>query len=405
MFEGLRKKFSDFIGSVAKKEKDSVKEEQKAERIEAPHDVEKVLTVKESAKEEVVQRAKEEKPVHVQEKKVGPVSVPVEKPEEKQEHHAVAKVHAPKEQAPAKPKVSLETKLKGMILGSVTIKEKDVSEYLETLKISLLQSDVRYEVAEKLVDSLHDQLVDRSVKSKEIGSAINESVRNSFFSVLAKSSSTDIGRLAAAKKGRGADMPFRILFIGPNGAGKTTTMAKFAHMLMQQGLTCMISASDTFRAAAVEQAVFHANKLGIGVVKGAYGADPASVAYAAVAYAKAHGIDVVLIDSAGRQETNKNLIEEIKKMVRIAKPDFKLFVGESISGNSLLDQVREFHSAVSIDGIVLTKLDCDARGGNTISILSETSIPVLFFGTGEAYTDLMPYDASFIVDSIVPKTS
>ena len=139
------------------------------------------------------------------------------------------------------------------------------------------------------------------------------------------------------------------------------------------------------------------------MVKGNYGADPASVAFDAIAYAKAHGIDAVLIDTAGRQETNRSLIEELKKMVRVNKPDLCIFVGEGIAGNALLEQVTQFNEAAKLDGIILTKLDCDAKGGNTLSILSDTKIPVLYFGTGEKYGDLIPYDPEFVVDSIVPR--
>jgi fused signal recognition particle receptor len=173
-------------------------------------------------------------------------------------------------------------------------------------------------------------------------------------------------------------------------------------MLLSNGISCVRSASDTFRAAAIEQTAYHAGKLGINVIKGTYGADPASVAFDAIAHAKAHNIMVVLIDSAGRQETNKSLIEELKKMARVTAPDMKIFIGESISGNALLDQVKAINEAVSLDGIILTKLDVDAKGGNTLSILSETTIPILYFGTGEKYTDIMPYDPQFIVDNILP---
>jgi fused signal recognition particle receptor len=138
------------------------------------------------------------------------------------------------------------------------------------------------------------------------------------------------------------------------------------------------------------------------VIKGAYGADPASIAFDAIAYAKAHALDAVLIDSAGRQETNKSLIEELKKMVRVNKPDLCIFIGEGIAGNALLEQVKQFDQATKLDGVILTKLDVDAKGGNTLSILSDTQVPVLYFGTGEKYTDLMPYNPQFVVDNIVP---
>ncbi len=196
--------------------------------------------------------------------------------------------------------------------------------------------------------------------------------------------------------------PVSIMFLGPNGTGKTTTMAKIAHLLKKNGISSVFSASDTFRAAAIEQISIHGEKLGTEVIKGEYGADPASIAFDAIAHAKSKGIACVLIDTAGRQETNKSLVEELKKIARVNKPDLVLFVGESIAGNALLEQVKEFNEAIKIDGIILTKLDCDAKGGNTLSILSETTIPVLFFGIGENYKDLIPFDANFIVSNIVP---
>lgn len=163
----------------------------------------------------------------------------------------------------------------------------------------------------------------------------------------------------------------------------------------------MLSASDTFRAAAIEQTEYHANKVGVPVIKSRYGADPASVAFDAINYAKAHNISAVLIDSAGRQETNKNLINEMMKIVRVTKPDITIYVGESISGHIIADQINEFSKFIKIDGIILTKLDCDAKGGNAISIAYDTDIPILFIGTGEAYNALINYNPDSIANSIL----
>ena len=179
-------------------------------------------------------------------------------------------------------------------------------------------------------------------------------------------------------------------------------MAKIAYNFKKNGITCVLSASDTFRAAAIEQTEHHANKVGVPVIKSTYGADPASIAFDAIAYAKARGIHAVLIDSAGRQETNKNLINEMQKMVRVAKPDLTIFVGESIAGNQLSEQIKEFNKFMSIDGIILTKLDADAKGGNAISIAHVTGIPLLYLGTGESYDALVPYTPDFIVNAILP---
>jgi len=195
--------------------------------------------------------------------------------------------------------------------------------------------------------------------------------------------------------------PVKILFVGPNGAGKTTTMAKMARKLLDSGLTVVFSASDTFRAAAIEQTEVHAERLGIKVIKSKYGADPASVAFDAINYSRANKIDVVLIDSAGRQDTNANLLSELVKINRVAKPDIKLYIGESISGNSVLDQIRAFDGAIGMDGAILTKIDCDAKGGTAISIAKSTGIPVLFLGIGQGYADLVPFDPHKIAREIM----
>ncbi len=288
-----------------------------------------------------------------------------------------------------------------MFLGHVKISEKDADPFIESLKMGLLQSDVNYDVTERITDNIRRNLVGREVSSRNISADIRDGIRESILGVLSSRSKIQIIDKVKEKAAAG-QLPYRILFVGPNGAGKTTTMAKVASMLLSNGISCVLSASDTFRAAAIEQTAYHAGKLGINVIKGTYGADPASVAFDAIAHAKAHNIMVVLIDSAGRQETNKSLIEELKKMARVTAPDMKIFIGESISGNALLDQVKAINEAVSLDGIILTKLDVDSKGGNTLSILSDTTIPILYFGTGEKYTDIMPYDPQFIVDNILP---
>lgn len=298
------------------------------------------------------------------------------------------------------PKATTATKIKGIFLREVKVKDEDIEPFLEELRTSLLQSDVNYEAAEKILEGIRKGLVDKKLSSRGIDNQINEVIRGSIMGILGSKERIDLVGIARARKASG-EMPLKILFLGPNGAGKTTTMAKMAHMFLKNGFTCVLSASDTFRAAAIEQTAIHAQRLGINVIKGTYGADPASVAFDAIAHAKAHHLDVVLIDSAGRQETNKSLMDEVKKMARVAKPDLKVFVGESIAGNTLLNQVREFNAAVGLDGVILTKLDCDAKGGNTLSIISEADVPVLYFGLGEGYDDLMPYDPEFILNNMV----
>ncbi|MEM3839169.1 MAG: signal recognition particle-docking protein FtsY [Candidatus Micrarchaeaceae archaeon] len=424
MFDSLKKKFASFIDSITKKEEAAAGgDEAKAALKESPDTGKNAVSPPSSIPPEQSKQKEADKgntsAGTVQEKIVAERSSPetaMDKgerskatetrayqhsivPDEGAEH---AYVHAQNRARPeANPsKVTLGTRLKGILLKEVRVSPEDVEPFLEQLRISLLQSDVNYDVAEKLLGRIEEQLTSNPIESKDLQRNITEIIRASVLSVLGKTGKIDIVKLANNKRGSGE--PLRILFVGPNGAGKTTAMAKLAKILIDNGFTCVLSASDTFRAAAIEQTAYHAARLGIPVIKGLYGADPASVAFDAIAYAKAHETDVVLIDSAGRQETNKSLMEEIKKMVRVAQPDLKIFVGESVAGNALLNQVREFDQAIKLDGIILTKLDADAKGGNTLSILSETEVPVLFFGTGEAYDAIMAYKPEFILDNIIP---
>ncbi|MDE1823901.1 MAG: signal recognition particle-docking protein FtsY [Candidatus Micrarchaeota archaeon] len=413
MFEGLKKKFSNFIDNITKKENEEVKEEAKegkAEEREEPaqaapaQEQEKMSDIEKEEKAEEIEEEESDEAQYERQMAKGSEGEEAKPEAQEQEHEQVrqGRDSAPKPQEERKGiRLSAATRIKGFIFGQVEIKEKDVSSFLEGLRMDLLQSDVNYDVAERMVGNLSRELVGMKVNSRDIEREVRSSVRSSILRTIAKKEGSDMVSMAREKKHKG-EMPFRILFLGPNGAGKTTTMAKVARMLLDNGFSCVMSASDTFRAAAMEQTAIHAQRLGISVIKGAYGADPASIAFDAIAHAKAHGIDVVLMDSAGRQETNRSLIEELKKMARVTMPDMKIFVGEGIAGNALLNQVKAINEAVRIDGIILTKLDVDAKGGNTISILSDTTIPILFFGMGEKYSDLMAYDPEFIINNIVP---
>ncbi len=298
--------------------------------------------------------------------------------------------------------LSATTKIKGVFLKSVQLNESEIDDFAENLKVSLLESDVSYKTTDEFIELLKRRLGETKFESKNIRSEMVASVRGSLLEVLRRSKPGVALSEFIKNKISSGDVPVKILFLGPNGTGKTTTMGKIATSLKKDGIQSVFSASDTFRAAAIEQTEHHANKIGIPVIKSKYGADPASVAFDAIAYAKAHGIPVVLIDTAGRQETNRNLISEMQKMVRVAKPDFTIFVGESTSGNALINQIQEFSKHMKIDGIILTKLDADAKGGNAISIANTTGIPILFFGTGESYDALVPYTPEFVVDSILP---
>lgn len=369
MFEGLRKKLSSAIKVFAKKEEEQLEgDEAKPTEAQPPE-----------------RKAEEPSP-----------AVQVSAPSKKEE---------PREKKPEQPvKLSLMTKIKKTFSSTVTLNPREVDDFLESIKISLLQSDVSYEATEYFISDLKTKLESAKIESKDIQGALLEQVRMALLDTLEKGKKGVLIYDFIAQKITQGTTPVKILFLGPNGTGKTTTMAKIAYALKKRGISSVLSASDTFRAAAIEQTEHHAKSVGVPVIKSSYGADPASIAFDAIAYAKAHNIQVVLIDTAGRQETNKNLINEMQKMARVSKPDLTVFVGESTAGNQLTEQIKEFSKHVQIDGIILTKLDCDAKGGNAISMAYTVGIPLLLIGTGESYDALVQYTPQFMVDTILPNT-
>lgn len=301
-------------------------------------------------------------------------------------------------EAEVKPQV-IEKEKPGLLgrLMQVEIKEKDVERALEDLEIDLLEADVALEVVDELRESIKRKLVGRKVRiGTDKGKIIEEAVKEAVLEVLTPPRKIDLLEMIRSKK----EKPFVIAFVGFNGSGKTTTIAKLAHWLKKNGLSAVIAASDTFRAGAIEQVEEHAKRVGVRVIKHSYGADPAAVAYDAIQHAKARGIDVVLIDTAGRNELNRNLMDEMKKIVRVTKPDLVVFVGDSLAGNSIIEQARQFNEAVRIDGVILTKLDADSRGGAALSISHAIGAPILFVGVGQGYDDLKPFDEKWFVDLI-----
>ncbi|MCE5213611.1 MAG: signal recognition particle-docking protein FtsY, partial [Methanobacterium sp.] len=210
--------------------------------------------------------------------------------------------------------------------------------------------------------------------------------------------SQDIDKLIALKRKQGE--PLKIMFVGINGTGKTTTIAKVATYYIDKGYKPVIAASDTFRAGAIEQLTHHADKIGVKIIKHKKGADPAAVAFDAVEHAKAQSKDLVLVDTAGRMQTNINLMDEMKKIKRVINPDLILFVGDALTGNDAVEQARKFDDAVGVDGIVLTKADADAKGGAALSIGHVISKPILFLGTGQSYSDIMVFKPDWMVEQV-----
>jgi len=279
-------------------------------------------------------------------------------------------------------------------LTTKKIDEKEFDELFNDLELVLLENNVALEVIDKIKEDLKVDLVNVPLKGK-INDLIKNSLRDSLEDLL-KETNFDLIQEIKNKK----EKPYIMVFVGLNGSGKTTTIAKLAHLLKENKLKCILVAGDTWRKAAIEQLEEHSKKLDIKIVKHSYESDPTSVAFDGVKMAKAHDFDVVLIDTAGRQHSNKNLIEEMKKIVRIIKPDLKIFVGESISGNDLILQVQEFDKAINLDSIILAKTDVDEKGGAIISATYVTRKPIIYLGSGQTYNDLEKFDKNKIIKSL-----
>ncbi|MCI4350512.1 MAG: signal recognition particle-docking protein FtsY [Thermoplasmata archaeon] len=273
------------------------------------------------------------------------------------------------------------------------LKEARLEDVLDDLEIALLESDVALPVVERLRRDIKKQLAGRKLRwGVEVEEAVKGTLEASIRSILSQPP-LDLAAVIRAQQPK----PYVVLFVGVNGTGKTTTVAKLAGVLRDQGLGVAIAAGDTFRAGAIEQLLVHGERLGIKVVRQQEGSDPAAVAFDAVQHARARGLDVVLVDTAGRQHTNENLVEEAKKIRRVVAPQLTLFVGDALSGNDVVEQATRFQEALGVDGLVLTKLDADVKGGAALSTTFVTKKPILFMGVGQGYADLRPFDAEWMV--------
>lgn len=279
--------------------------------------------------------------------------------------------------------------------------EKDLNNVLSELEIALLQSDIAQEVIDVIVTKLKSELIGTKLeKEQNAANIVQIKFRNAIVEMFSGSGEVDLIKKITEKKDKRGG-PFIVVFLGINGTGKTTTVAKVAHFLRKHNISVVLAAGDTHRAGAIEQISLHAEKLSLKVITQRYGADPSAVGRDAIDYAKKHHIDVVLVDTAGRMQTAKNLMDEINKIVRVVKPDIKLFVGDSLAGNDTINQAREFFEYTNFDGAILTKIDADAKGGSAISIVHITSRPIVYLGIGQGYEDIIPFDAGRFIDSIL----
>ncbi len=278
------------------------------------------------------------------------------------------------------------------------LKEKDIEDILFELEISLLESDVASEVIDSIKSDLKEKLIGSKVDKNEIENFVKNSLIQTISSLFEAAGSIDIKQNILAKKD--SQEPYIILFVGINGTGKTTSLAKLAYLLQKSKISVVVAAADTFRAGAIEQLKEHINRLNLKLVAQNYGSDPAAVCRDAVLYAKSHKIDCVLIDTAGRMQTSKNLMDQISKINNVVKPDFKIFVGDSLAGNDTVNQAREFYKHIKFDASILTKSDADASGGAALSIVKVTSTPILYVGDGQEYGDLKEFNRDTFLETV-----
>lgn len=295
--------------------------------------------------------------------------------------------------------------LKGIVnrINSAGLTEKDLDPILWDLQLQLIGNDVSVEVAEKVCSELKERLLGEDVpRFGDKSKLIHDSLKASLESVMNGSGSMDLLKLVSEAKTRGE--PFVVMFVGINGTGKTTTIAKMSRLLMDEGFTVVLASADTYRAGAIEQLEEHGRRLGVRVIRHRYGSDAAAVGFDAVEHAKARGVDVVLIDTAGRMQTNRNLMDELQKMKRVVQPDFTIMILDSLIGNDATEQAMTFNEQVGFDAAVLTKVDADAKGGSSLSVSYLTGKPIIYVGVGQEYKDLQPFDVEWFAERLLENT-
>ncbi|TQS78471.1 MAG: signal recognition particle-docking protein FtsY [Candidatus Methanarcanum hacksteinii] len=299
-------------------------------------------------------------------------------------------------------KLEKESKKKGVVDEMLTdsllgkkIKDESLDDFLWELEIALLEADVALPVVEEIKEGVRENLIGKKfTRDHTLEEIVELSIKDAVRNVL-KLNEFDFDAWF-----KGQERPTSIMFVGINGTGKTTAIAKIANRLMKDGYTVVLAAGDTFRAGAIEQLSIHADKLGCKIVKHSQDADPAAVAFDAIEHAKAKKKDAVLIDTAGRMQTNNNLVDEMKKIVRVSKPSLKIFVGDSLAGNDAVEQAKAFDQAIGVDAIILTKIDADSKGGAALSIAHTIGKPIAFVCNGQEYDDIVKFNTEWMISRL-----
>jgi fused signal recognition particle receptor len=279
------------------------------------------------------------------------------------------------------------------------LSEKEIEEFCEKLFVDLVEADVAVDVAQTIVELFKEKLknvkVPRGSNTEDI---VVEVAKDIVLELLERGEAQD--PVLLVKDMLRQSKPVKIIFVGVNGVGKTTTIAKVAYKLIQNSLKPVIVAADTFRAGAQEQLKKHSLNLGVAFIGGRYGADPAAVAYDGINFAKKHGLDVVLIDTAGRMHVDVDLMNELRKIVKVVNPNLKILILDALTGNDAIEQAKLFNEAIGVDGVVLTKVDADAKGGAALSVIVGVGKPIFYLGVGQKYDDLEVYRAQIILERL-----
>jgi len=271
------------------------------------------------------------------------------------------------------------------------LKAEKLRPILDDFRLNLIENDVAVPVAYHITDELERRL--DGVEVKRLGDRkelVNDTLHEVLIEILTTKETVNL--LEDIEQKKRAKEPYTILFVGINGTGKTTSIAKLARFLMDKGYSVVLAGSDTYRAGSIEQLEQHSRKLGVRMIKHEYGADPAAVAYDAISHAESRGVNVVLIDTAGRIQTDRNLMSELGKIKRVVDPDLTVLVIDALIGNDAVLQAEEFHKSVNVDANILTKVDADVKGGASLSVAHVTGKPIIFIGVGQEYKDLEAFE-------------
>jgi fused signal recognition particle receptor len=296
-----------------------------------------------------------------------------------------------------KTKQTFFSKITRLLVGKSRV-DQDVLDELEEI---LITADVGVETTLKIIERIETRVSkDRVINSEEL----NQILRDEIIALLEENAANFEGKLKIDKPSDGN--PYVLMVVGVNGVGKTTTIGKLAYQMKQAGLKVVLGASDTFRAAAVDQLIIWADRVGVPIIQQGMGADPASVAFDALQSAKAQGSDVVIIDTAGRLHNKVNLMQELSKIKRVMDkvvpnaPHEILLVLDGSTGQNAYEQAKQFAQATDINALAVTKLDGTAKGGVVIGISDQMKIPVKYIGVGEKMEDLQLFDRKAFVETL-----